>query len=364
MTRTNPKGHQASKRSAEGGYPGSRRSKRNAAAHGQLSASAESAVALSQEELFKLRNAAEFDDCNTETLSKEAQVKDEPTGSPSRPTRGTQSLANSPKAVAPEPRIVRSSPATPTAHADSGAAFTDVNDRHNVLDALLSSTFNLEMTTYVVEQILQDAQDSAGRGNEFGIAYIEAQIERLQRKGTSPSCVDEVIQLFQRGLRDLSDKFHSRISSVGGQAVRLDPFKPKDAPSVIREHQSGHHVQQQHGTIPERSSTRLQSSLIEVASISQRNFAAFEATHGQSDGSASSSDEEEDTPSHKISRYLDNDNEEYHVDGDDSPESRSQCSGDTSTFEHTYTTDQFPALTNLLLGHSPSQCWQRQAIWH
>jgi hypothetical protein len=289
---------------------------------------------LSQEELFKLRNAAEFDDCNTETLSKEAQVKDEPTGSPSRPTCGTQSLATSHNVAAPGPRNLRSSPATSTAHAVSGAAFTDVNDRDNVLDTLLSQTFNPKMTKYVIEQILQDAQNSAGRGNEFGIAYIEAQIQRLQKKGTTPSRLAEVIELFQRGLRDLSNKFHSRISSVGGQVVRLEPSKPKDAPSGNSEHPSEHHVRQQRGNIPERSSTRIRSSPVEVASVSQRNLAAFEATHGQSDSSASSSDEEEDTPSKRISRYLDNDNEEYQVDEDDSPDSRSQCSGDTSTFKH------------------------------
>lgn len=211
------------------------------------------------------------------------------------------------------------------------------------------------MTQCVVRQILQDAQDSASRGNEFGIAYIEAQIERLQRKGTPPSRLAEVIQLFQQGLRDLSNSFHSRISSVGGQAVQLEPSGPEDAPDVGGEHQSEPHVRQQRGKIPEPSSARLRASPVEVASISKRNIAAFEATHDQPDSSTSSSEEEEDPPSKRISRYLEDDNEESQVDGDDSLDSRSQCSGDTSVFDHRISHNRLPSLTKTLLSHSSSQ---------
>jgi len=358
-----PKGHRAAKRSAEehADSPSSRCSKRRAA--GCLPIPAETAVALSQEEQFKLRNAVEFDECNTEADSKEVGVKDEPTDTPSHLANGTQPLATRLIATITVPRNVRSSFAT-SSDAVPGAASTDANDRDTVLDTLLSQAFNPEMTQYVVRQILQDAQDSAGRGNEFGIAYVEAQIERLQRKGTPLSRLAEVIQLFQRGLRDLSNNFRSRISSIGGQAVRPESSEQKGAPSLGDELRRKHHVRQRHSKIPERESTRLQASLVEVASGSQGNLAAFEATHGQSDNSTTSSEEEGETPSKKISKYLDDDNEEYQVDGVDGLDGHSQCSGDTSTCDDQIPHDQLPSLTDLLLSHSSSECWQPQAVWH
>ena len=255
MTRSHPR-HRTLKRGAEEDRldsPKTRRSKRRATGAGQSSARSGTTTALSQEELFKLRNAAEFDDYNTEALSKEVEVKDEPTDTPSRPANCTQSLATRRDAATMVRREVRPSPTTSSAYVVPGAAVTDASDRDSILDTLLSQTFNPEMTHYVVRQILQDAQDYAGRGNEFGIAHIEAQIERLQRKGTPPSRLAEVVKLFQQGLRDLSNKFRSRISTVGGQAVGVESSEQKDVTNVSGGHESRCGARQHRDEVIEQS---------------------------------------------------------------------------------------------------------------
>lgn len=353
MSPKKSKDNRTPKRRADQITPNSRRSKRRATGDGS-SALPDTAVALSQEESFKLRNAAEFDDCNTEALSNVVEVKDEPGDTASRPINGTQVWATRHNAATTVLTNLRPSPATSSAYAVPGAAFTDASDRDSILDTLLSQSFNPEMTQYVVKQILQDAQDSAGRGNEFGIAYIEAQIERLQRKVTSPSRLAEVVQLFQRGLRDVSNKFHSRISSVGGQTVRLESPEQKAELIVTGTHQSGHHVPQHRDETPRQSSPRLRASPFGIASVSQR-LAAFEATHGQSGSSISSSEDEENIPSKNVSRYRDNDNEESQIGGDQSLDSHSQCSGDTSTTAYRIFPHHMLPLTTFLSSNSPSE---------
>jgi hypothetical protein len=322
------KATRAQKRGAEEHTASSRRTKRRAAGYGLISTPVEAVAPLSEEELFKLRNAAEFD-----VPSKQVEVKDEPTDTLAQSSNTTRlpAVRHGPgTAVA---LCGRSSQAMSSAHAASSQESTNTNDREAVLDTLLFQTFTPEMTQHVVQQILQDDQDSACRGNEFGIAYIEARIERLQRRGNPPSRLAEVIQLFQQGLRDLSNRFRSRINSVGGNSVLSDSSGPGHAPIRVGEAPGEQHVGQHHD-IPYGPYARPQATGTKVVSVSRKHLAMFEAAHCQSDSSTSTDEEAEDTPSKNVSRYLDVDNEEYRADADEDPDRHSHYSGDTSMYDH------------------------------
>jgi hypothetical protein len=169
MTRSKPKGRQTHKRGAEEDSSNSRRSKRRAAEHGS------EAAALAQQ-VATPSDAGQVKDNHME-------IKDEPAGDINQelpPTAGPSNVAihhaRSPSVHTPARNVL-------------GDQSTQAADRENVLDTLLSQDFNAEMTRHAVQQILQDARESAGSDNELGVAYVEARC-RICRSSDLPTAAN------------------------------------------------------------------------------------------------------------------------------------------------------------------------------
>lgn len=320
MTRTKPKGHRVPKRGAEEDHldsPDSRRSKRRAADHASDAASVHPATTLSAEELFKVKNSSEFDDAEQDK-DKHVEIKDEPTGDNQQPpsTAGPSTSAihhaRSPSLHTPAPRLF-------------GDQSTQVVNREDLLDNLLSQDFNTEMTGYAVQQILQDARGSADTGNELGLAHVEVRIDRLQQKGIASSRLREVIQLFQTGLRDQLHQVSSRIESIGSV-----PVQPAILSAGIDRHALGqdkHPRSQNDSSVksPQRGTIMTKAASKPAAKESRTPLAAFKASHRQPDSSGSSSDDDDgddDGGSRRMSkqsRYLTDDDDDYRDDLDGDP---------------------------------------------
>jgi hypothetical protein len=313
MTRTKPKGHQAHKRGAEEDSTSSRRSKRRAAGDGSEStASVQSVATLSAEEQFKLKNAAEFDDAE-QVKEKHVEIKDEPAGDSNPQPPSTAGPSTTAK------HHVRSPSVHTPARNVFGDQTTQVADRENVLDTLLSQDFNTEMTRHAVQQILQDARESAGSDNELGVAYVEARIFRLQQMGIPSSRLSEVVHLFQSSLRGLLDQLSSRIESIGEVSTprtTISAGTRRQAPDQGKHLRVDNHrsVKRTHG-----DTSRAGAAQKPAAKNRHTQLAAFEAAHSHSDSSDSSSsddqgdDDKADRTRSKLSnsRYLANDDDDY-----------------------------------------------------
>ena len=327
MTRTKSMEYRAPKRVAEEDHldsPDSRRSKKRLADDGLEAASAGPTAAISAEELFKLKNSGEFD-INDEGKNKHVEVKDEPTGDSGKPSHAPKQLSS----IAVPPTTPAHHARSPSVHPPARNVFgdhsTQIVNREDLLDNLLSQNFSTEMTRYAVQQILQDAKESAGTGNELGVAYVEARIDRLQQKGIASARLDEVVQLFQTSLRDDVDQLSSRIESIGGIST-----PPKTSSAGTTPHAPD---QDRHSRVNSNSSAKRPQRDTIVAKAAQKpavdsprtQLAAFAASHPQSDSSDSSSNDDDDDNEGNCgkskecnSRYLADDHDNYRddLDGD------------------------------------------------
>lgn len=319
MTRTKPKGHRVPKRGAEEDHldaPDGRRSKRRAADHAPDAASADPATILSVEELFKVKNSGEFDDAEQDK-DKHVEIKDEPNGDNQQPpsTAGPSTSATQhalpPSLHTPAPKLF-------------GDQSTQIVNREDLLDNLLSQDFNTEMTGYAVQQILQDARESADTGNELGVAHVEARIERLQQKGIASSRLSEVIQLFQTGLRDQVHQLSSRIESIGSVSIQLAVLSAGTDRHALDQDKHSRSHNDSSVKSPQRGTIAIKAVSKPAAKDSRTPLAAFKASHRQPDSSDFSSDDDDgdnDGGSRimsKQSRYLTDDDDDYRdgLDGD------------------------------------------------
>lgn len=192
-------------------------------------------------------------------------------------------------------------------------------DRENVLDTLLSQDFNTEMTRHAVQQILQDARESAGSDNELGVAYVETRISRLQQMGIPSSRLSEVVHIFQSGLRGLLDQLSSRIECIGEVSTPRTTIS-----DGIRRYSpcQGKHLRVDNNSSFKRThghTSRAEATQKPAGKDRHAQLAAFEASHRQSDSSDSSSsddqgdDDKADRTKSKRSnsRYLANDDDDY-----------------------------------------------------
>lgn len=300
MTRTKPKGH---KRGAEGDSSDSRRNKRRAAEHVPEAASATPAATLSAEELFKLKNAGEFDDVE-QAKDNHVEIKDEPTG---------DSIHQLPSAAGPSIAAIQHAP-SPSVQAPArnllGDQSTQVVNREDLLDNLLSQDFDAKMTRYAVQQIL----------------HVEARIKRLQQKGIASSRLSEVVQLFQTGLRDHVDRLSSRIEAIGG-VLKSPTVLPDDTTRHALGQDKYLRLRSESSVKrPERGTIAREITQKQVVNNPRTPLAAFEASYLQSDSSDSNSDAcddidlESDRRKSKQynSKYLTDDDEDYRddLDGD------------------------------------------------
>jgi len=272
--------------------PDSRRSKRRLADDGLEATSASPTASLSAEELFKLKNSGEFD-INDEEKDKHVEVKDEPTGDSGQTSHAPKQLSSMtvpPTAPAHHARSLSVHSPVRTVFGDHS---TQIVNREDLLDNLLSQNFSTEMTGYAVQQILQDAKESTGAGNELGVACVEVRINRLQQKGVASARLDEVVQLFQKSLRDDLVQLSSRIESIGGistppntSSAGTTPHAP-DEDKHLRVHSNSSAKRPQRDTIVAKAAQK------PAVNRPRTQLAAFEASHPQSDSSDSSSNDDD-----------------------------------------------------------------------
>lgn len=333
MTRINPKGHQrhqAHKRGAEEDHLDSldiRRSKKRLANDGSEVASTNPAAGLSLEEMFKLKNSGEFD-INDAEQDTQVEVKDEPVEESDPPPQAPEQLpSTADPSTAPVLHARSLSGHTPARNV-SGDQSAQIVSREDLLDNLLSQDFDIEMTGHAVQQILQDARRSAGTGNELGVAYVEARIDRLQQKGIASSRLAEVIQLFRTSLQDDLDQLSSRIQSMGG--VSMPPNLSSTGTTRLAPDQDKHLRVQSNPSAkrPPRVTALTKPAQQAAVNNLRTQFAAFEASHGQSESSDSSSNDGDDNErdyrtSKQISTNCLADDDDYYrddLDGD-----RNEC---------------------------------------
>jgi hypothetical protein len=317
MSPKKPKGDRAPKRGLEEHPPNSRRSKRRAKERGSEAASATSAATLSAEELFKLKHADEFDDARSEIQDPHVEIKEEPTGDGNVASHAAERLTSVAVPTVAVTQQARSPSVSSPARNFVGVQSSQAIDRENVLDTLLSQEFNTEMTRHAVQQILHDARESVGSGNELGVAYVEARIDRLQQKGITSSRLDEVVQLFQSGFRDLLDQLSSRIQSIGGVSTPRTTILASAARRSVDRDKSPRVYSQSSAKRTERGTRTTKFAQKTAANNPHSQLAAFEASHIQSDSSESSSNDDDGGGTYGSrrkskkydSRYLANDDD-------------------------------------------------------
>lgn len=172
----------------------------------------------SEEALFKIRHAAEFDG---ESARGEGgswvQVKQEPkdddaiTASPRRVTRSSVRAAT----ITPCRTKIPSAANTP----EKAIATTipgDVTDQDSIFVAILSQgLWSLKMTESAIENLSQRARQRAANGQLFDVAYVRSIIDRLDQTGIESTRRSHVVDLLQTTLRSSLGHWSSCINSVG-----------------------------------------------------------------------------------------------------------------------------------------------------
>lgn len=305
------------RRAAEENHEDSRGSKRRAGKSEPGAILADYTVTLSAEELFKLKHAGEFDEVDSEWSDEHIEIKDEPTENNTLQSETRTLIAAPAGSVAAVVRQARSPAASSSAQDVLKKETAQVTDRDNILDTLLSQDFNKKMTRHAVRQVLRDARDAAGYGNEFGVAHVEARIDRLRQTGIPPSRLKEVVLLFRRGLQKLLRPLQSRIDSIGGD---LALTSPTIFPTETAEHTPDRdkHAQLQIGpsaSRPQRGTSRSKATHHPIANSPRAQLAAFEAAHHQSDTSDSGDTDNDESSNResrqRTSRYMANDDDDY-----------------------------------------------------
>lgn len=318
MAKSTPKSSPA-KRKAKDSTPNTRSSKRRAASSKDFFAATESTTALSEEDSFRRRNAAEFG---------EGPIKVEEADSNTSCAPLDVAVSGGP----PSPVVRLSAPCevedARRTDAIHGSA-SEHDDREDVLNAILMKNFNEDLTRYAVNQLLQDARGSAGQTTDFGITHVEALVGRLKRKGIPQSRLAELLDLLKEGLRRPVAEFFSRVDSLG--TMLLPPSPVVSEPALVAVRTRSATPRQELG---DRSKIGPSKTLyVEVAPTSKDVLAKFEVAHSPSESSASSSDDEDHQilGSHRGSKYQDDDDEEYQDDNDRTGNLSDHTEGESGT---------------------------------
>jgi hypothetical protein len=171
---------------------------------------------LSEEALFRIRHAAEFDDesvvagnNNLVQVKEEQQDDDLLPRSPSRPTDTTGS-----------PYRARSTPTVAASRAisDSDGLRSEV-DQESIFVAILSQgSWDLRMTESAIENLSHRAREQAAQGQVFDVTYVNGIIERLDRMGVEASRRSQVVTPLQNGLRKSLTHWQSCVDQDGSKS--------------------------------------------------------------------------------------------------------------------------------------------------
>lgn len=279
-------------------------------------------IFLSEEELFKQKHAAEFEDTIEESSGGHVQVKSEPAEEDrtSRPQSETLAAPISSAVIADAERDRPTSRIGENTHILEAAS---PNDHQKVLDTILSHKFSAEMTQPAIQQVLQDAREYAKWDNEFGIAHIEAQIDRLQHTNTSLPRLTEVIKSFQIDLRSRTQQLLSRIDDLANRSMATAPstnsIAPDHADRSKRKHSFTNSSDKDAQPAASRSKTTHAGSIEDHQSRSE----FFEGAHGRSENSSpcgndAGKDVGTDEVNSRRSKYMSDDDEDYMEDKDGS----------------------------------------------
>lgn len=266
-------------------------SKKTSASHGKKSKSQQSPAGPSEEALFKIRHAAEFDG---ESIQGEPdgriQVKQEPdddcltTVSPRRTTRSSARLAKD------TPCDTKLTPtACDTGQVSKPTATRDDANQETVFVAILSQAsckWDLRMTESAIENLSRRARQRAANGQLFDVAYVRSIIDRLDRAGIEDARRSHVVTLLQTRLRHSLGYWSSCINFVG---VRMQmPLTLPDSRTV-----TSPRSEQNASTIP-NSSKMLYVDVSpphpETPASARSSHASFACSESASDSARESTD--------------------------------------------------------------------------
>lgn len=215
--------------------------KQSSADHGKRRKAGKTSATSSEEALFKIRHATEFDDESASDKSdNRIQVKQEPEDDCSvavTPRRVTRSSARAATETPSNTRI-KSAAVTPRKLSKTTSSRDDT-DQDDIFVAILSqSSWDLKMTESAVENLSQRARQTATNGQLFDMAYVDSIITRLDRTGIEPVRRSQVVGLLQEFLRHSLSDWDSCIDQVGSRiqitSALPDPSLATNRPSESR----------------------------------------------------------------------------------------------------------------------------------
>jgi hypothetical protein len=179
------------------------------------------------------------------------------------------------------------------------------DDKEKLLDYVLLGTFGFEARQHAVDRLFEAARESTASKADFGVAYIEATVNRLKRKGIEEHRLTEILTMVQDGLFELVRAF---VDSLGGPLSLPSPLSlPQDFGQAAARTMTGTSLNSVNGVYGSHSSRK---SPVVVSHNGKQRSVRSESPSASSD--SSSDDDEAVIPgSQKASRFRDDDDDEY-----------------------------------------------------
>ena len=173
----------------------------------------------SEEALFKIRYAAEFDGESVTEIGDQTKVKQEEY---QHSTGDTIDASQSTLSIAGERPGHETSPRRPATKPDK--AITDRVDHEDIMVTILSQTFwDKKMTQATIKTLAGRAQHEASPGNLFNLTYIDELLTRLDMSGIEAGRRSQIVTLLQHELYELLRQWRSSIRQVGGSECSIPP---------------------------------------------------------------------------------------------------------------------------------------------
>jgi hypothetical protein len=181
------------------------------------------------------------------------------------------------------------------------------DDKERLLDYVLLGTFGFEARQHAVDQLFEAARESAALKADFGVAYVEATVNRLKRKGIKEQRLTEVLTMVQDGL---CEQVRARVDSFGGPLSLPSPLSlPQDFGQAASR---ASNIANRTGVAGTRESHSPRQSPVVVPHKRKQRSAGSESVHTHSESDSSSDDDETIVPgSQKNSKFRDDDDEDY-----------------------------------------------------
>jgi hypothetical protein len=217
----------AKRKAADDNPPSDRRAKKKLADQPGVGQKGHQAAAgQSEEALFKIKYAAEFDnESDREDTGGQIQVKREPrSGDLPAAAYGqpaVESIASTPDETLTLPAVETPRRATAT---------QDGVDQEDVLVAILSqASWDSKMTEMTVKALSERAKERTAGGHLFDTGYLDKLFARLDGAGINAERRSEVVVLLQKAFTDVLSHWSTCVGQIGneGPSSRLpgSPFQ-------------------------------------------------------------------------------------------------------------------------------------------